>query len=505
MATVTPIEASEAADIPQRSTEKKPKSKAGRPKKGTPPSPVAEQRFFDKVKAIPFEDWGQRACIYCYVTEPLCNLRADGGNKYLFRSDAPIPDLQKIMVDYGSFKGYLTLNVRKAAEKHGDMIDRFDFEIYNPLHPPKIPRKAWIDDSRNEKWAALLPPEPIAPAAPQGQPSFVETARLLQEIRRDAREEAEANQPLPPEPIDPVEQFKGVAEVFKTLKGDDKKGDGESVMLKMMELQQKSTEATMVAMRLEMSEARKREHELQLKLIESANKPAQQDEITKKIVDKALDKVLNPEASEAIPVRNRGPWYADIIHDVAVALPNSPVMANLSQAALLWAQASAMSRMGAKTGAVTPAASQPAPPSRPAQTIEQGPGVPEPEPQSQPIGPGMKFTPEQLAPLVGMIAEPMQNLMNSPDCDGTRLAEWMIVQKGQMQYDLVANQGPEILMQAIRLSPFWQSFQLQGYPQHPGFAHFEPQLKTLLEDFCDPPDDEESPDNDEVKPEDILE
>ena len=521
MATVTPIQPeTQAAPIPERKKNmKKSHPNAGRKKKDAPPDPESEQKFFDKIKAVPTEDWGQRAFIYVYCTEPLCDLKTQGGAKFLFKSNAPITDLQKIMADYGSFKGYMTLNIRKPGDKQGDQVDRFDFEIYNPNYPPKIPRKVWIEDSRNEKWAALLPAEAPPPAANGTAPNLIDTMRAVNEMRRDIREELEDAQPIIPEPPDPIAQFKGVADVFKTLKGDEKKDDGGNMMLKMMEIQQKSTEATMTAMRAEMAEARKREHELQMKLIEIRTAPAQQDEITKKIVDKALDRVLNPENAEAIPLKSKGPWWGDMVHDLVVALPNSPVMANLSQAALLWTQASAMSKTGAKSGAVTPAPMPNAPPPRPVPTIDAGPGVPpapEPhpnaaqQPEAPPVGPitpGMKLAPEQLAPFVGIIAEPLMNLLNSPDCDGARLADWCIVQKGQMQYDFVANQGPEILLQAIRLSPFWGGFQLQSYPAHPGFAHFEPQLKTLLADFCNPSDDEddeEDQDNNDGKPEDIL-
>ena len=524
MATVTPIEEIPAVETPiptkKRGFKKQPA------KNTTPEAPAAEtptlKPFWDRVTDLTNEDW-QRSELFLYLLEPVADLIKLTGKKYYKKytaaDAAPRSDLD-IVKEFGSGKYRVMLNRRKPGADKSDMVDMHEFTEFNMNFPPKLARRLWLKDPRNERGESMLPEEPSAAAVNGNQPSsMLDTIKVLNEIRRDAREEAMDMQPIPPEPPDPMAQLKGAVDIVKTLSPQDKKEDGSALMLKMMEIQQKSTEATMAAMRVEMAEARKREHELQMKLIEIRTAPAQQDEITKKIVDKALDKVLNPENAEAIPLKSKGPWWGDMVHDLVVALPNSPVMANLSQAALLWTQASAMSKTGAKSGAVTPAPMPNAPPPRPVQTIDAGPGVPpapEPhpnaaqQPEAPPVGPitpGMKLAPEQLAPFVGIIAEPLMNLLNSPDCDGARLADWCIVQKGQMQYDFVANQGPEILLQAIRLSPFWGGFQLQSYPAHPGFAHFEPQLKTLLADFCDPSDDEddeEDQDNNDGKPEDIL-
>lgn len=144
--------------------------------------------FFQKVANIRPDDWGTRAFMYVYCTEPICNLKILGENKYLFRSSKPILDVQEIMEDYGSMKGYITLNLRKTGTDGTDERDRHYFEIYNPKYPPKIPRRAWLSDPRNERWAALLPPEKEPEAAGSAN-SIAETMRLLTDIRRDVREE----------------------------------------------------------------------------------------------------------------------------------------------------------------------------------------------------------------------------------------------------------------------------------------------------------------------------
>jgi hypothetical protein len=136
-------------------------------KRNNVPHPNAgqiEPDFFKLVKAVPKEDWGTRAFIYVYVTEPACDLKQTNNKSYLCRSSAPI-ELEQLMQDYGSFKGFMTLNRRKPGGETGDLIDRYDFEIYNPKYPPKIPKEAWTKDPRNKRWEALLPPEAPQPQA----------------------------------------------------------------------------------------------------------------------------------------------------------------------------------------------------------------------------------------------------------------------------------------------------------------------------------------------------
>ena len=153
--------------------------------------------FYDNVRAIPKDDWGKRAFIYGYCIEPLCNLKASGENKYLFKSGAPIFDEDGIMHDYGSGVYRLNLVYRKPAGDKGDEVDSYQFEIYNPKYPPKIPRAVWMNDPRNERWAALLPKEEPA-VQPTGAGVLLESMKVVNEIRRDAREE---NPPaLPPAP-----------------------------------------------------------------------------------------------------------------------------------------------------------------------------------------------------------------------------------------------------------------------------------------------------------------
>src|SRR6516162_6648644 len=167
MANVTEMPAQEAPvseDIPpenepatQTSVSKRPPMKPGRPGK---PNLDPNPSFFKKVGAIASEDWGTRAFMYLYIDEPVCVEKTWGQYSYAMKFKQPILDLEPIKERYGSCKGWLSLNTRKSGKDATDQIDRYDFEIWDPPSPPKVPKAAWANDSRNDRWRALLPPEP---------------------------------------------------------------------------------------------------------------------------------------------------------------------------------------------------------------------------------------------------------------------------------------------------------------------------------------------------------
>lgn len=187
----------------------------------TPPAkseaPLKKPTFYDKVKRIPKEDWGTRAYIYVYCWEPICNLKMGGENKYLVRLGQPLYDEQLLMVDYGSGKYHLKLVYRKPGGNDGDTVDTTEVEVYNPKYPPKIPRSVWMNDPRNEKWAALLPKEE-PPVQPTGLGTVTDAFETFTKIRKDMREEiTPAALPPPPPPVDPVAQFRSMLQTAKEM------------------------------------------------------------------------------------------------------------------------------------------------------------------------------------------------------------------------------------------------------------------------------------------------
>ena len=67
-----------------------------------------------------------------------CGVKAAGG----------VRDLEGLKQEYGSFKGWMTLNLRRTGKDQAEEQDRYSFEIFDPKHPPKIPRKCWTRSCR---------------------------------------------------------------------------------------------------------------------------------------------------------------------------------------------------------------------------------------------------------------------------------------------------------------------------------------------------------------------
>jgi hypothetical protein len=194
-------------------TTRTPKNKGGRPTKDKQRPPEARQpQFFDRIAAVPREDWGTRAFMYVYADEPVCRAKTFGTTRYLLKSSVPIHDLEGLKLDYGSFKGWMSLNLRKTGKDATDEVDRLDFEIYDPKFPPKIPRAAWANDDRNARWIALLPPE--APPANAAAASLLEGARFYKDMREDLKEELGPTEPQQTRTSEVLETMKAAKDLF---------------------------------------------------------------------------------------------------------------------------------------------------------------------------------------------------------------------------------------------------------------------------------------------------
>jgi hypothetical protein len=199
----SPVETPPSPPTPASSGKKPPPTP---PKKGVPrPDPP----FFERVAAVPKSDWGSRAYMYVYADEPVCNPKTFGTTRYMLKSSVPILDLEGLKQDYGSFKGWMSLNLRKTGKDQTDEIDRFDFEIYDPKHPPKIPKSAWANDPRNKKWLDLLPPEKPAPSDAAG--TMLDAMKVYKEIRNEVKDEM-------PEPAAPTDSTRSTLETMLMAK-----------------------------------------------------------------------------------------------------------------------------------------------------------------------------------------------------------------------------------------------------------------------------------------------
>ncbi len=244
----------------------------GPPPQAPPPRQVNTKKkdFFDLVRSFPKEDWGTRIFLYLYCFEPICDEKLSGEKKYLNRFAEPVLDEQAIMIDYGSGKYRLTLTNRKPAGiEKGSPIETYDFEIYNPKYPPRLPRAVWKNDPRNARWEALLPKETATTAPPVLNPldsfgTFMDIQDRIEERIRPSAPQPPAAQPTPLDPFD-------TAKKIMDMRANDPMI---AALMQRLDASDREREA-----------ARQREYELQKELRQAAT-PAHQP---KTLVDQIIE------------------------------------------------------------------------------------------------------------------------------------------------------------------------------------------------------------------------
>lgn len=465
---------------PPAAEPEKNKTGRGRPSKDAPQK--TDPPFFDLVRAIPKEDWGTRAWLYVYLSEPICEPHTFGKYNYMEKRSTPMLDLQPLADDYGSFKGWMSLNRRKQGAQTGEQIDRYEFTIYNPKYPPKIPKAAWINDPRNKKWADLLPTDPPKPEPAQGA---ADPGKLFDVFERMAdRVEARYAREEPDPPPDPASQFQAVVNTTKE-------------MLAMVG--PKATDNGIIrdelnALRAELSAERAENRLLMREMLNSKTNSTQPVGATDPLdmFDKMMDRVdkikerVAPENNGAEAVRaSRMNGWQEFGLEIARGLFGSPAVAQLAQGFVIWAMS--------KNNGQQPAANQATSGQQPQP---QTAGALPPAPANQdPGAPPMKLTAQQLSSMIGpQLISPVMIHLTDRDKDGYDLADWVIAGKGQDAFEFLRNHGPEVIIESFRLSPFWAP---QGNGT-PGLGSMEPQLRELVNEFCSwPPPDEDEHEEDE--------
>src|ERR1039457_2291229 len=94
--------------------------------------------FAENMAKVAKADWGPRANIYIYRTEPIIDRTRSGDPKYLDVYAHPVNE-DRVMADFGSGRYKLILNFRKPGAATGDLIDSDYMDILNMKYPPKIP------------------------------------------------------------------------------------------------------------------------------------------------------------------------------------------------------------------------------------------------------------------------------------------------------------------------------------------------------------------------------
>jgi hypothetical protein len=122
-------------------------------RKEKPPADKNKLRtFFQNVDRIEPADWGPRATITVYRSEPVIDKLRSTENKYVTKYGEAI-DLEKLKQDYGSGRYKLYLNFKKPAAKSSIQIDVLDVDILDMKYPPELALGDWVDDPKNKRWA----------------------------------------------------------------------------------------------------------------------------------------------------------------------------------------------------------------------------------------------------------------------------------------------------------------------------------------------------------------
>jgi hypothetical protein len=483
-----------AAKMAETAVETPPEKRNTLKKRGRPAA--SENRnvlpeFFKLVAAVPKEDWGTRAFMYVYVTEPVCDLKSVNNKAYLVRSMGPILDLQGLMEDYGSFKGFMTLNRRKSAADGNDLIDKLDFEIYNPKYPPKIPREAWANDPRNKRWEALLPAEV---PQPQATGSAAEMLQLFLNMQDQLSEQSQKR-----------EQGNSASEILDTAtklieltKPKADATDPWAAAEKILSMRSENPMVTILMqqlteMRKEAEAARQREFELQKEMRQPKSDSGGLMEQLKNLA--ALKDTLKtlwglPDAATAaavaVPVvRSRMSGTLEFLQTVIPQVAQSPIMNAIAHRL--------MNPMPAPPPGMQP----------PGAPVVQQPAQ---QPANTPQQDMMRFIVETLTPAMLSYLE--------EGADGSRFAEWLYagypdhllsIQTIKNPAMMPGQVGAPVIMGFYRQPMFWQriagpqSVRLQDGKRvaltPAELPAREAEFQKFVEDFCkwSPDEGEETP------------
>ncbi len=423
--------------------------------------------FFDAVSRVPQEDWGTRVILWLYRLEPYTDRRKSGDYIYLMQYLQPV-DENRVMMDFGSGRYRLMLTNRKPGADRGDELDKYEFEIINQTHPPKIPPGEWIDDPRNIKWAWARPAAVPVPgqAQPQTQGSQVlETLQVMSEVQRAADERADRRAAAPAS--DPIDSAVRIIQLTK--------GGGETVLMEMFGRQLERAQ----------DRADKLEAELRTQRNPAPTVPTdpfaqltQMADGVKKLKDLGLfgGNGEKSESAIAAAVRSRmGPWmefFQPVLPEVAgivkaFAQPLAHVMAQKM---------------------MQPKAQQPGQPAPPPSVTQPPPAIPPPtngtapQPQAQPAP---QHTPEEqgLLEFINAITPRMLNHLHQ-GIDGGAFAAWVADGYSLDRVQQMQLAPPSAIVDFYKQTPYWQQL-----------ADREASFIKFLEEFntWKPEEDDETP------------
>jgi hypothetical protein len=456
---------------PATSTSQSAKKKTGRPRKGEEPDPETRARqFFDRAAQIPREDWGNRAWMYLYIDEPVCDEKQWGKMKYAKKLHQPIFDLEKVKDWYGSCKGWISLNLRKPDAQNTDQIGRHEFEIFDIHCPPKIPKACWTDDPVNKKWAALLPPE--VPVKNDSTTTLRDAMGVIKDLKTELKEEMPASEPVnstretletmkiakdlfatpataATPAKDPLEIATALATTFMQMKADNPMVD---FLNKQMDRQHQE----MMEMRKELAEARKEPAEKPKSLIDQLVEFASDDTKLDRI--KKVASVFGLGGGDSGGGRTRFTGL-DLAREFFTSPMGREVGNGLGHLLTSLAQSNAANG-AAPTG---PQALHPVPPN--------GAGV-------QPGGPTHETDEQKIMRIAGVITKPMIDEFFDQEEPGDLYAE-RIAELWPKDFAFLQTLGAETIVNLYQqYNPeLWRHITVDN-------GNREPQFRKFIADFC---------------------
>ena len=419
--------------------------------------------FAENMAKVAKADWGPRANIYIYRTEPIIDRTRSGDPKYLDVYAHPVNE-DRVMADFGSGRYKLILNFRKPGAATGDLIDSDYMDILNMKYPPKIPLGEWTDDPRNKKWAWAkeangIPTTPAPAPASSGLETVVDVMRATNEMRRDIREEIQASAPVaPPPPLAAPDPFDTAAKIMAMRANDP-------MMAVMMELLKNANTAN--------EASRQREYELLRERATAAPAVPQ-----KNILEQALELASNPEKLE--PLKKLASAFG-FGGTEATGRPGRTTGMDILNSLVQGPAGEVLARGAAQLLITIPSMLQPNP------ATANGNGQPAAQQQPQVLPPvnqqPQQETPEQRIHRIGItITRPMIAEWFMKDASGEQFAQWMN-DSWPDDYNFIKLLGAENLIQRYRNSPVvW-----------PAISFREKEFIAFIQEFCswNPPKDED--------------
>lgn len=372
--------------------------------------------LWDQISAVPKEDWfNRKTYLYVYRKEPFSNTKTEGEPGYEMKYYEPM-DIDAIMRRHGSGKYYAMLKTRPEGAAKDITIGDLLFTIYNLEFPPAMPDEVWKKDSRNARWAALMPkPEAPPPATTDLNKAFETVLQIQDRVKAQMdREEtteatpstqlealvnaasklAEMNRPkeaAAQSTVSATAEAISLAEKIVTMRT-------ENPMVAILSEQLKLQQAALDRMQAAQIDALRAEiASLKQKPADSATATpnALADKLISAAIDKLVGSINNPEPTTV--VRSRLSPTMEFFKDMLPQIINSPLL------------------VGIGTRLMTP---NPAPnmQQQPPMTGVTGATVQQPQRPAAPTGADFQQFVQYVTPsMIGYLEE----------SNGTNFAEWM--------------------------------------------------------------------------------